>query len=280
MKAGSGTTFAARTNECFKHGFVWLILLFSFFPLYVVLAISFKSSRQFFNQPWTLTFPFQLENWQRAWGEVAGTILNSLYLAVTSTFLTLTVAVLAAYFFARFRVVGRDILWAAFLALMLMPDVVNLIPLFSLLRTLDLLNSLNALVLLFAAGGQTICIFLLRGFIEDIPKDLFDAAQMDGAGHLRQIIHVVLPMSGAILATLAILRFVASWNSFIPPLVFLRDEAKFPVGVRLYQLEGAYLKEWGPLMATYALAAIPLIILFIFGMQYFVRGVGAGAIKG
>ncbi len=103
---------------------------------------------------------------------------------------------------------------------------------------------------------------------------------MDGASHAQRILHVVFPMSLPIISTLAILRFIASWNQFVLPLIVLRDEAKFPIAVKLYQLEGAYLKEWGPLMAGYALAAIPLIVLFLFTMRYFVKGISSGAVKG
>lgn len=267
-------------NEGAKHLFIWFILLFALGPLYIVVAISFKNNKQFFNHPWLLTPPFRLENWARGIDEIGGTILNSIFISFTATAATLVFATLAAYFFARFRMPGKNLFWGLYLTLFLMPHVINLIPLFSLLRTYNLLNTLSALIIVYTAGGQVICVYLLRGFIEDIPGDLFDAAQIDGASHMQQVTNIVVPMSMPILSTLAILRFIASWNEFILALIVLRDESKFPIGVKLYQLEGAYLKEWGPLMATYAIASIPLIILFIFTMQHFVRGISAGAVKG
>lgn len=270
----------SRFEELPKHAFVWVMLVFSLFPLYVTLAISFKDNRQFFSSPWGITFPFHPENWAHAWEQVGGTILNSVFLSVTSTLLVILFGLMAGYFFGRFKMPGRNVLWALFMTLMMMPSVVNLVPLFNLLKTLGWLNSYWTLVLLYTTAGQVVAVFLLRGFIEDLPNELFEAAEMDGAGHWQRMIHVVVPMSMPIISTLAILRFIASWNQFVLPLIVLRDEAKFPVGVKLYQLEGAYLKEWGPLMAGYALAAIPLIILFLFTMRYFVKGIAAGAIKG
>ena len=263
-----------------KHFVIWFILLFALGPLSIVVAISFKNNKQFFNHPWLLSPPFHLENWERGWDQIGGTILNSIFISFTATSATLVIATFAAFFFARFRMPGKGFLWALYMTLFLMPHVINLIPLFSLLRAYGLLNTLSALIIVYTAGGQVICVYLLRGFIEDIPGDLFDAAQIDGASHMQQVRTIVVPMCLPILSTLAILRFIASWNEFILALIVLRDEAKFPIGVRLYQLEGAYLKEWGPLMATYAIASIPLIILFIFTMKYFVRGIATGAVKG
>jgi ABC-type glycerol-3-phosphate transport system permease component len=136
------------------------------------------------------------------------------------------------------------------------------------------------LIIIGAVGGQVVCIFILRQFIEDLPKELFESAQIDGAGHLQQIRHIILPMSGSILGTLAILQFVGNWNNLVLPLVVLRDEYKFTVPVGLMHMEGEYVKQWGEIMAGYAISAVPLIILFIFTMRLFVRGVTAGAIKG
>ncbi len=272
--------FIKFIKEFPKHAFIWVVLFFALFPLYVTLAISFKDSQQFFNRPWVFTWPLHGYNWTNAWSEVGGTIFNSIFLCMVSTVLVIVLSILAAYFFGRFRMPGHNALWAAFMTLMMMPSVVNLVPLFSLLQSLDWLNTYSALIVVYTTAGQVISVFLLRGFVEDIPNDLFEASEVDGASHLQRILYIVTPMSMPIISTIAILRFVASWNEFILPLIILRDQAKFPVSVKLYQLEGAYIKDWGSLMAGYALAAIPLILLFIFSMRFFVKGLTSGALKG
>lgn len=270
-----------RTGNDFSyHLLIWLVLICSFFPMYMMFNISLKSNKQFFNQPWLPTFPFQWSNLDIAWEMVGQTIGVTIYICASATLITLVLATLAAYFFGRFRMPGTNFLWSAFLVLMLMPSVANLIPLFSLLRNLNLLNTLLALIIVSASGGQVFTVYVLRHFVEDIPNDLFEAAEMDGASHIHQIIHIVIPMSGSILSTLAILRFISVWNSFILPLVIIRDAEKLPLAVQLYQLEGAYVKEWGPLMGAYSIAAIPIIIIFLFSMRLFVKGLSAGAIKG
>jgi ABC-type glycerol-3-phosphate transport system permease component len=161
-----------------------------------------------------------------------------------------------------------------------MPSVANLVPLFVLLRDLRILNTYSALILTGAAAGQVFNVYILKNYIEDTAEDLFEAAEVDGAGPLRQIWDVVIPMNGSILATLACLAFVNMWNRFLLPLLLLTDPDRLPTAVQLFYLDGAYVRQWGPTMAAYGLTAVPLVILFIFTMRFFIRGVGAGSVKG
>jgi multiple sugar transport system permease protein len=124
-----------------------------------------------------------------------------MFIATSATIVALVLALCAAYFFARLKMPLSALLWNVILVLMMMPAIANLIPLFELLRNLNLLNTLTALVLVGASGGQVFCIFVLRSFIADVPQDLFDAAEVDGAGHLRQLITVVVPLCGPVLGT-------------------------------------------------------------------------------
>ena len=271
---------STRRAEILKHAFIWLVLAFAFFPLYVMLNISLKDNTQFLQNPWLPDGPYHWENWETGWYTIKNYIANSVVVAVGATALTLTCALGAAYFFARYRMPLCGVLWSLLLVLMMMPTVANLIPLFTLLKSLHLLNRLWALVIVGAAGGQVVCVYILRNFIEDIPRDLFDAAEVDGANHLGQIRHIVVPLSGSILSTLAILQFIGNWNNFILPLIVLRDDYLLTIPVGLVRLEGEYVKQYGPMMAGYAIASIPLVLLFLFTMRLFVRGLSAGAIKG
>jgi len=266
--------------EIFKHSFVWFVLLFAFFPLYLMVVISLKDNQQFAINPLTLSEPFHFENWIYGWNLLKDLIANSVVVAVFSVSFTLILGTFGAYFFARFKMPGSTFLWYFFLILMLMPGVANLITLFKLLANLKMLNSLSTLIVLGTTGGQIFTIYVMKNFIEDIPNDLFDAADVDGASHLNQIINIVLPMSGSILSTVAILQFVAQWNNFILPLVIMRDPSKLTIPVGLMNLSGEYIKFWGPMMSGYVIASVPLVLLFIFTMRLFVKGLTAGAIKG
>ncbi|MBI5691069.1 MAG: carbohydrate ABC transporter permease [Verrucomicrobia bacterium] len=273
---------AGRLAAVLPHVVIGAILLIEFFPLYMMLQVAFKDNAAFIDNPW-LPAPladWRWENWWFALNLIGPYVANTVFVAVTGTVCSVALAVLGAYFFARYRLPGSGVLWSLFMVLMLLPGIANLVPLFTLLKELSLLNTLWALIAVGVAGGQVFNLFVLRNFIEDLPKDLFEAAEMDGAGHLQQIRHIVVPMSRSILGTLAIMAFLGKWNEFLLPLVILRDRELFTLGVGLIYLDGEYVKQWGQIMAAYCFAALPLIILFLFTMRLFVKGLSQGAIKG
>lgn len=265
-----------------QHAVILVFVAIELFPLYMMAQVSLKDNAAFVANPWLPAAPgeWHWENWWFGLKLVGPYIANTVFVAVTGTVVTLTGAVLGAYFFARYKMPFARVLWAALVVLMLLPAVANLVPLFLLLKSFSLLNSLWALVIVGAAGGQVFNLYVLRNFIEDLPKDLFEAAEMDGASHLQQIRNIVLPLSAPIIGTLAVLAFLQFWNEFLLPLIVLRDRELFTLGVGLIYLDGEYVKQWGQIMAAYFLAAIPLIVLFLFTVRLFVRGLSQGAIKG
>lgn len=267
-------------SEIFKHAFILLILGLALFPLYVMLSISLKTNAQFMGNPWTFVLPFHWENFIIAWDNVSGYIFNTIFVCVTSIVLTFGLTLNAAFFFARFDMPGKNFFWYFFLILMLMPGITNLIPLFMLLKTCHLLNTFIALIMVNIAGGQVIQIYILKNFIEDIPQDLFDAAEVDGASLLQQVYTIVLPMSGSIMATLGIVQFIGIWNNYILPLIIMRDDNMLTLAVGLVRMDSEYVKQWGHLMAGYTIASIPMVIIFVFTMRLFVKGLSSGAVKG
>ena len=263
-----------------KHAFIWFVLAFAFLPLYLMLIVSLKDNNQFYLSPTALTQPMHWDNWATAWAMVSPTVANSIFLSTTATFFIVIFGLAGAYFFARLKVPGSSFLWNALLLLMMMPMIANLVPLFILLRDMSLLNTLTALILVGASGGQAFAIFVFRNFISDIPQDLFEAAEIDGANHFQQLKLVVIPLSGPIMGTIAVMQFLGQWNEFVMPLIVMREQARLPVTVQLIRMAGEYIKLWGPLMAGYAIASIPVIILFTFSMKLFVKGLTEGAVKG
>ena len=263
-----------------KHATILGVLAFAFLPLYLMIIVSVKTNQQFYAAPATVTFPMIWENWKTAWHLVTPPVANSMFLSISSTVATLFLGLCGAYFFARVKMPMSTFIWNAILILMMMPAIANLVPLFTLLRDMNLLNTLTALIIVGASGGQIFAIFMLRGFVQDIPQDLFEAAEIDGASHFQQMMTVVLPLSGPILGTVGVMHFIGAWNDFVLPLIVMRDHSRLPIMVQLARMAGEYIKLWGPLMAGYAIASIPIIILFIFSMKLFIRGLTEGAVKG
>lgn len=270
-------------GESAKIGYLLFVLFFAFIPLFVAFVVSFKTNQQFMENPWFFDpiDTWQWHNWSTAWQNVGGYIWNSIFVSCLGTFLTTIIVLLCAYALARYRFPGRNFIYYAIMATMFLPGTAaSLITVFDLLKTLGLVNSLWALVVMATVGGQVVGVFVVKQFIEDIPRDLFDSAELDGAGHLNQIWNIVLPLSGSIISVICILDFLASWNNVILPLLLLRDDELLTIPVGLFRMDGEYVKQYGPLMAGYAISSIPLLLIFIFSMKLFVKGLTAGAIKG
>lgn len=275
-----GAPARRKQAELLKHLLIWTVLVFTFLPLYVMLTTSFKNNHEFFINPWGLPRHMEWDNWVVGWTTVKDLLGTTLVVAVGSVIGTLAVALPGAYFFARSRLPLREFFWFIFMSLLMMPTIANLLPLYALLKDLHMLNSIWAIVLLLATSAQVGTVFWLRGFVEEIPKDLFEAAEVDGASHFYQLTNITLPLCGPILATLAVTRFIGAWNEFMLPLILITDPWKQMLSVGLMQLDSQYVKQYGQLMAAYTIASIPLIILFLFSMKTFIRGLTAGGVKG
>jgi ABC-type glycerol-3-phosphate transport system permease component len=275
-------TVGSKSSDWSKHLIILLVLSLELLPFYMMLQISFKDNRMFLDNSWVpaVFTEWQWQNYVYALKLILPYVANTVVVAVSATFGSLAVSICGAYFFARYKMPGSAFLWSAFLLLMLMPGVANIVPLFTVLKNLNLLNSLWALIVLGTTGSLVFFIYVLRNFIEEIPKDLFEAAEIDGASHFHQIWNIVIPMSGSIIGTLAILSFLGTWNDFLMPLIVLRDPELFTIGVGLIYLDGEYVKQWGRIMAAFFVASIPLIVIFLFTMKLFIRGLSAGAVKG
>jgi multiple sugar transport system permease protein len=282
MNDSAKKSLRQRWRDLPQHTVIWLILALELFPFYMMLQISMKDNAGFLANLWLPAWPqdWQWDNYAAAAQLMLPYVANTVVVAVSGSVGCVFLALLAAYFFARYKMPFSNVLWAAFLLLMLLPGVANIVTLFNLLKSLSLLNTLWALIILAISGGQVFCLFVLRNFIEDLPKDLFEAAEMDGASHFAQLVNIVIPMSGPIIGTLFLLQFLGIWNDFLMPLIVLRDPELFTIGVGLIYLDGEYVKQWGQIMAAFFMASLPIIIIFLFTMKLFVRGLSSGALKG
>lgn len=204
--------------------------------------------------------------------------LNAILVTVAVTLGQVFTSSLAGFAFARLRFRARDVLFLGYLATMMVPHVVTMIPVFILLRALGMIDSYSALILpvMFSAYGT----FLLRQFFLSIPPDLEDAARLDGCGNWGVYRHVVMPLSRPALAALGTFVFLGTWNSFMWPLIVINSTEKMPLMLGLYSFMGQYNVEWGLLMAASVMAMVPVILVFVFGQRYFVQGVVLSGIKG
>lgn len=211
---------------------------------------------------------------ERPFGRV---ILNSIFLAVITTLVQLVTSATAGYAFSRLPFRGQSVVFAVYLATMMIPLQVLIVPLFVELKTFGLLNTyLGALLPTFASAFG---IFLLRQAINQVPRELDEAATIDGAGHFRIFFSVVLPNIRPALATLVVFAFMGSWNSFLWPLVVLRSPELQTLPIALAALQGQYISDWDVIMAGSVVSVIPMLALYIFAQKYVIQGVASSGIK-
>jgi multiple sugar transport system permease protein len=206
--------------------------------------------------------------------------LNSVFVATTSTFVSVTLASMLAFVFARFAFPGRRVLFGMLLFTIMVPGLVLLIPQFVLARNLGLLNSLWGLVIVYSVLNLGLNTFLLRGFFAAMPKEVFDAAEVDGAGPWRSYRSVAMPLAGPGLATVTIFSFLAAWDEFTWAIVTLsdRDLYTLPIAIRLFQRANG--TEWGLVFAASLIALLPVLVLFVVLQRHVVSGAFQGATKG
>jgi multiple sugar transport system permease protein len=204
-------------------------------------------------------------------------ILNSVLIAVVSTLFQLVTSSMAAYVFARMPFRGRGAIFALYLATMMIPFQVLIVPLFVEMKSLGLINTYAGAILPTIASAFGV--FLLRQAISTVPYELDQAATLDGAGHFRVFFQIVLPLVRPALATLAVFGFLNTWNSFLWPLIILRDPLMQTLPVALTSLQGQFSTQWDVLMAGSVVSIIPMFVLYVFAQKYIVQGVAGTGIK-
>ena len=250
-------------------------------PFIWMISTSLKDSQ------FVLTFPPQfipnpitLDSYRRLFElyPMARMFGNSMFAAILTTVGQLITCSMAAYAFSRMNFRGRDILFLIYLATLMVPFQVTITPLFILMRIFGWINTYQGLILpgVFSAFGT----FLLRQYFLTLPKELEEAAFLDGASHFTVFWRVILPLTKPALATLAVFAFMGSWNAFLWPLFVLNDLNLMTLPVGLATLHGRWLTEWNLVMAGAVITILPMLIVYLFAQQYLVKGFVMSGIKG
>lgn len=208
---------------------------------------------------------------------------NSGLIAVVVTLTNVVLGSIAGYAFARLRFPGREAIFLVVLATLMIPDQLRLVPVYLILNAVGLTKGVlqyGGVMLVLAISATSI--FLLRQYFLSIPRDIEEAARMDGAGYFTTFWRVMLPLSGPALAAVAILQFQGTWNGFFWPYILLQQQDQYtvPVAITFFRLQGGFGNNWPPLMALVVLATIPVLILYLFFQRYFVEGIAASGVKG
>ena len=268
-------------------GFLLFILTFTVIPMIWMLLTSIKTQFAAMQYPpqWWPAEP-TLENYVKLLdptNSVGQDFLlyfwNSFYVALATTFLGVVVAIPAAYAFSRFRFPGRTFLFFSVLLRNMFPAVVFLMPLFLLMRWMGLVGSHASLVLTYLTFGLPLSIWLIKGFYDNIPIQLEQAARIDGATRFQAFLLIVMPLSTPGIIATAIFSFIGAWNEYVYALTFInrQDRMTLPVGIQRFFAEFA--TDWPGLMAATFLMSVPVVVLFLVLQKYFVRALTEGAVK-
>lgn len=261
------------------------------YPILWVVKIALTPSQAFSMDPWPFPSEVSFENFEA----VVGTsktikdetiwlfgyqLFNSLVVSILTSIVGVILACTSAYAMSRFAFPGRDAGMSFFLVTQMFPGVVMAIPLYILMEQFGLLNSISGLALAYASTAVPFCTWNLKGYFDTIPKELEEAARMDGASQWVIFTQIVLPLSKPALAVTALFSFMTAWNEFILAQTFISDETAYTLPVLLNSFVGDYNTEWGKFAAGAIIASVPVMLLFFMLQRYLVEGLTAGAVKG
>ena len=257
-----------------------VLTLFLLFPLYWIVTGSFKDVIAI-NSKTPVWFPVSptLENYEKLFSRPAFLwLFNIVFISAAAMVLTCITAALAGYALGKKRFIGQKILFTIIICAMALPKQVIVIPLAQEMNLMGLIDTLWAVIL--PTVGWPFGVFLMKQFAETIPGEILEAARVDGAGELRTFITVVLPMIKPGIGALAIFTFVNTWNDYFLQLVMLQSDTQWTLPLAISNLQGEMSSDFGLIMAGAALAAVPIIIVFIAFQKYFTQGIAMGAVKG
>jgi len=271
----------AAVGAVSKHGLALLATLAALVPLYFMLSTSFKTEVGYAENQLSLPLSPTLENFQSLLGnpQFVTWIRNSFILTVCSVAIGLTVAALAAYAFACMDFRGRQPLFIAFVALLGIPSVALIIPLFRVMVRTHLINTLQGAVLVYAGLMIPYTTYFLTGFFRRLPTSLFEAARLDGCGHWGIFRRIAVPLSRPGLITLGIVNTLWVWNELLIAIVFLQrsDKRTLMAGLTLFQ--GEFASNIPAIMAGLTIAVLPMFVLYLGGLRFFLNGLTGGSEK-
>ena len=252
------------------------------FPLLSAFLGGFKTVGELRTSPFSIPATWHLDFYQKiitdpAFWEFLG---NSLVISLSSVFLTLICASMAAYVFAQIRFFGSGYLQSYLLLGLMFPFATAIVPLFLQVRDFGLLDNPLGVILPQTAFSMAFAIVLFRSFFRQLPKELFEAAYVDGCGYIGFFFRFTLPLSTPILATVGTFAFVQSWNNYLLPLIMLNERSRYTWPLGIMQFRGEFLVEWNMILAFVSLTIAPALIFFLLTQKYIVAGLTRGSVKG
>ena len=254
------------------------------FPMVWLLYTSFKPTHELFASAWSLPVEWKLDNFVEAWTEarIGDFFWNSLFVTISTLLLQLFLGSMASYSLAKYRFRAQGILYYGFLAGLMFPIFLGIVPLFFLVKSLGLLDSHLGLIVVYAAFGIPFTVFVLTAFFRTIPTEIMEAGVMDGCGHFTLYWRIMLPLAKPGLTTVGIFTFISIWNEYILALVLLSSShlRTMPLGIAVLQMVQYYEVDFGALFAGLVIVMLPTLLCYIVLQEQITKGMTVGAVKG
>ena len=266
------------------HIILWGVAIIIIIPLGWTIVQSFKTTQEFFGDVWALPASLHFENYINAWekASMGQYFLNSIFVTVLGVFFSLCLAVPSAYCLSRYKFVGSKLILFIFTTGLFIQATYVLIPLFALLRDLNLLDNLIVLSLIYATSSLPFTIFLLSSFIRGVSRSYEEAAVMDGANRFQIMTKVIMPLIQPGIVTIVMFNFMAYWNEFPMAFTFILDDSKktLPIGLQNLMEVQRFSTDWGALFAGMVIVLIPIVVIYSILNEKLTEGVNVGGIKG
>jgi len=247
-------------------------------PLYLLIISCFKTTAEIYSEPFGLPASFGLGNFVKAWTEAnfARYMANSFIVTGASVVLTVIVSAMAAFPLSRYQIGWASPMLAFFLAGIMLPIRLASVELFTLMKSLDLLDSLLGLILVYSAIRIPFAVFIFANFMRVLPRELEEAAYVDGAGEWRILFRIIMPMIRPAIAIVAVFTAIAVWNDFFFPLIFIFDDDYKTLPLAITTFVGQFRTDWGMVFASLAISMMPILLMYLMLARQIREGVGAG----
>lgn len=270
-----------KKSKWLKYVTICILLLIFIIPFYLMVINSFKTTQQFVSSPFSLPNKVDFHNYADAFKKMnfLNAIGNSTIITSISVALIMLTSSMAAYFLVRFKWRINKIIFAIFVASMIVPFQAIMIPLVSIYGNMDLMNSKWVLIFMYVGFGQAFAIFIFHGFIKNIPLEMEEAALLDGCNRMQSFFKIVFPLLKPVLITVLILDVLWIWNDYLLPSLVLLSPTERTLPLSTYNFFSSYSVDFAPLMAGIILTILPVLIVYLFCQKQIVKGVVQGAIK-
>ena len=281
---GATTSTGSRLFSGAAQLFLIIWALMVIFPFLWMVMTAFKTDAEILFSPWNLPAALQWDNFARAWNEarIGQYAFNSLIVVAGATTLTLLTSAMASYVLSRFEFPGKNIVLYLFIAGLMFPVFLALVPLFFVVQRLNLLGTLHGLILVYTAYSLPFTIFFLTGFFRSLPSEVAEAAIVDGASHYRVFFNIMLPLAQPGLIAVGIFNILGQWNQFILPLVLNPNQDNYVLsqGLAFLAIQQGYQNDYSALFAALTITMVPTLIIYVIFQRRLEAGLTTGALKG